>query len=158
MVYRDKGLCATDVPMIMRPAPYHGIEQPNHIARCRLCMTFDDLSDIAEKRLHVLGGRCDHDFAVLVFADVLPEKVTPRLNMGNAGFLWREFQPSFLQERLDERLDCMFSSLFGAASDDEVVSPSHQMHFGSAALDGRFGIFLPQLVLQTVEGQVRQDG
>ena len=48
MVYRDKGLFATDVPMIIRPAPYHGIEQPNHIARCRLCMTFDDLSDVAE--------------------------------------------------------------------------------------------------------------
>ena len=32
-----------------------------------------------------------------------------------------------------------------------------QIHFGSAALDGRFGIFLPQLLLQAVEGQVSQD-
>ncbi len=88
MVYRDKGLFAPDVPMIIRPTPSHGIEQPNHIARCRLCMPFDDLSDGAEKRFHVLGGRCDNDFAVLVFADVLPEKVKPRLNMGDAGFLW----------------------------------------------------------------------
>jgi hypothetical protein len=77
VVYRDKGLFATHVPVIIRPTPYQGIEQPNHIARGRLRMTFDDLADGAKKRFHVLGGRGDNDFTVLVFADMLPEKVKP---------------------------------------------------------------------------------
>lgn len=88
MVSRDNGLVAPDVPVSMRPAPSHGIAQPNPVARCGLRLTCDDLSDGAAKRLHVLGGRCEKDCAVRVWADMWPEHVTPRLNLGDAGFLW----------------------------------------------------------------------
>jgi len=78
--------------------------------------------------------------------------------MGDLGLLGREDQAAFVEELFHERSNLGFQQFFGTAGDDEVISKSHQIDFGSTTARRGFGIAFPQFGFEAVEGQICQDG
>jgi hypothetical protein len=86
------------------PTPNERVEQQDQMSRCGSLVLLHDLSDFFQERFHVLLGRFDDEFPV-VLAYVLSKKVEAVFNLRDEGFLNRERQPSFPQELLHARFD-----------------------------------------------------
>src|SRR5262249_56368464 len=71
---------------------------------------------------------------------------------------WGEFQPAFRQELTDDGKDFLFQQLTRAAGDDEVVGIADQMDLAPPLLGPRGGEARTQPLVESIEGQVRQDG
>ena len=77
--YRVRPLC-DDVPMVIRPASDHRVEQINQGFRLRRAVRLDGIPDFIQKRLHVPGRRLDQQLAV-IFSYILSEKIEAVLDM-----------------------------------------------------------------------------
>ena len=103
-----KNSLAHHVPMIIGPTPYFGVEFVNQIGGRPANRSFDRFSDARQEGLDVFLGRLNEQFPVRVDAHVLSEEIKTCLHVRDDRLRRREFQPSFLQEPLDERLDLGF--------------------------------------------------
>ncbi len=121
---RVRRLC-DDVPMVVGPAPDHGVEQSNPGFLLRRSVRPDGLSDVIQKRLHVPGRRLDQQLAV-VFAYILSEKVEAFRDVRDFGLFLRELKTPCDEESLDARFDFTLQQFLRAAGNNKVVriSPS----------------------------------
>ena len=89
-----EGLFAHHVPVIVGPAPNHGVELGDQIRRCGLLIGLHDLPDLAEECLDILSGGFDQKFT-RVLTYILAQKIEAVLDVCDAGFLRRQFQTAF---------------------------------------------------------------
>jgi hypothetical protein len=86
VVHFGKGLLARHVPVIVRPASDNRVELSYEVSGSCLCIRLYDCSDFPQERLHVLAGRLDQDFTVIV-TNVLSEKIKSVRDVRYLGFL-----------------------------------------------------------------------
>jgi len=96
------------VPMIVGPAHNFGVELMDQIGGRHAQRGFDCLPDAAQKGFDILLGRLDEQFPVGILAHVLSKEIKTFLHVSDDRLRGRKFQPSFLQELLDEGLDFSF--------------------------------------------------
>src|SRR5919197_2865916 len=120
-IYTDKGLLGICVSVIVRPSPYFGVECRYQPVCCSLFVILNDFSDARKERLHVLLRRFNKELPVIL-TYMLPEKVKSLLDVRYPGFLFREFQSSWLQICDHEGFDFVFQDLFRVSCYDESSS------------------------------------
>jgi len=94
-----------DVPVIVGPAPYFGVQPINQFGSRQAQASFNYLADAIQEDFHILLGRFDEQFPRGVLAHVLSEKIKALLHMRDDCFLGRKFQPTWLQELLNQGLN-----------------------------------------------------
>jgi hypothetical protein len=100
-----KDSLAYHVPMIVGPTSYFGIEHVNQIGGRPANSSFDRCSDARQEGLNIfLGGHNEH-LPVRVSAHILSEEIKTGPHVRDDRLRRREFQPSFVQELLDEGLN-----------------------------------------------------
>src|SRR5262249_15705586 len=155
----DKGFLGRRVSVKVCPTPYFGSkcgDQP--VCRGRF-LILDDLSDVRKERFDVLFRWACKEFPI-VLTYMLSEKVKPVLNVRYAGFLFREFQPSFPQKIGDEGLDLLFQDLFRDTCDEEVVTIAHQIDLLVHTFQGLWTgvrVFLAKYPFQSVQCRISKD-
>lgn len=77
----------TDVPVIVGPTSYDGVEYLDHLGSSGTSVCFENGTDLGQVAFDRCLGWLDDQFAV-VFTDVLTEKVEPLFDVYNTGFLW----------------------------------------------------------------------
>ena len=107
----DKGCFCRSMLVKVGPSPYFGVEESDEPVCRGLFVSPDDFSDACKKRVHVCLRRTSQKWSV-VLARMLSEEVKSVLDVRYPGFLFREFQPSFLEECHDEGCDFNFQYLF----------------------------------------------
>ena len=125
-IYTDKGFLGICVSVIVRPSPYFGVECRYQPVCCSLFVILNDFSDVRKERFHVLLRRFNKELPV-VLTYMLPEKVKSLLDVRYPGFLFREFQSSWLQICYHEGFDFVFQDLFRVSCYDEVIREAHQV-------------------------------
>ena len=103
-----KGFGRTDVPMIISPTSYLGVEFFDQIGGRETQRGLDCSSGAIQEGFNILPGRLDEQFSIRIPAHVLSEKIKAFLHVRNDCLCRRKFKPSFLQELLDEGLDLTF--------------------------------------------------
>src|ERR687887_1254003 len=125
-IYTDKGFLGICVSVIVRPSPYCGVECRYQPVCCSLFVILNDFSDVRKERFHVLLRRFNKELPVIL-TYMLPEKVKSLLDVRYPGFLFREFQSSWLQICDHEGFDFVFQDLFRVSCYDEVIREAHQV-------------------------------
>ena len=97
-----------DVPMIIGPTSYFGIEPVDQIGGRHAQRIFDVSSDAIQKGLAILFGRLNEQFPIGVLAHILSEKIKAFLYVRDDRLRRRELQSSFVQKLLHEGLDFSF--------------------------------------------------
>jgi hypothetical protein len=97
-----------NVPMIISPTSYFGVEFFDQIGGRETQRGLDCSSDAIQEGFNILPGRLDEQFSIRIPAHVLSEKIKAFLHVRNDCLCRRKFKPSFLQELLDEGLDLTF--------------------------------------------------
>ena len=97
-----------DVPMIIGPTSYFGVEPMDQIGRRHTQRSFDVSADAIQKGLDILFGRLNEQFPVRVLAHILSEKVEAFLHMRDDRLRRGKLQSSLLQKLLHEGLDFSF--------------------------------------------------
>ena len=97
-----------DVPMIIGPTPYFGVEPTDQIGGRHAQRSFDSSTDTIQKGLNILFGRLNEQFPVGVFAHILSEKIKAFLYVRDHRLRRRKLQSSFAQKLLYEGLDFSF--------------------------------------------------
>ena len=67
-------------------------------------------------------------FVLLVLAHVEPKEVETLLNMGNLGFLFREFQPPVRKKLADERFNLSFEIFAIATGNHKIVGITDEVY------------------------------
>jgi hypothetical protein len=142
------------MPVIWRPTPDDRIEAQYQVASRGLLVGLHAGSTFLQEGFHVLLGGLGQVRAA-VFPDMLAETVEPLVDMGDVGFLGREWETTFTQKHFHQRFDFRFQQLFAAAGANEVIRPSH--HLDHAVAD--FGSTETPLeaLLESIERQIHQD-
>ena len=94
-----------DVPVIVGPSPYFGVQPIDQFGSRQAQASFNYLADAIQEDFHILLGRFDEQFPRGVLAHVLSEKIKALLHMRDDCFLGRKFQPTWLQELLNQGLN-----------------------------------------------------
>ena len=156
----DKGFFSRSVSVKVRPSSYFGVELCYQPACCSLFVVLDDLSDACKKRFHVLFRRaCEKLPVVLTY--ILSEKVKSVLNVRYPGFLFREFQSSFLEKFYNEWFDFYLQHLFRDASYNEVVRITYQVYLLVLAFErSPAGVWvrLAEYPFQAIQRHIGKDG
>src|SRR5882757_8634280 len=105
VINASKRAFAYRVPMIVNPTANLGVELIDQVGGRHAMCVFDDSSDALQEGSNILLGRLDEQFPIGISAHILSEEIKAVLHVRNDGLRKREFQPSFLQELLDEGLD-----------------------------------------------------
>jgi hypothetical protein len=69
VIHRRVRLLCDDVPMVIRPAPNHRIEQINHGFLLRRAVHLDRFPDAVQKRFYVFGRRLDGRVTLQLFTE-----------------------------------------------------------------------------------------
>ena len=94
-----------DVPMIISPTSYLGVEFLYQIGGRGAQRGLDCSPDTIQEGFNVLLGRLDEQFSIRIPAHVLSEEIKAFLHVRDDCLCRRKFKPSFLQELLDDGLD-----------------------------------------------------
>ena len=97
--------------MIIRPSANFGVELRYQPVCWSLFVVLNELSDVRKKRFHVFLRRASQKLSV-VLTYILSEKVESVLNVRYGGFLFREFQTTFLEECYHQGFDFGCQDLF----------------------------------------------
>jgi len=97
-----------DVPMIVGPALYFGVQPINRFGSRQAQASFNYLSDAIQEDFHVLLGRLNEQFPTGILAHVLSEEIKALLHVRDDRLLGRKFQPTWLQKPLDQGLNFSF--------------------------------------------------
>jgi hypothetical protein len=144
---------AGDMLMIVCPSPDEGVELIDQVPGGGLGVRLDECANLGEKGFDVFGRGFDQDGAFIA-SHVLSQEVKSVFNVGNASLLGGEVQPPFLKELLYERFHVLFQDGDITAGDDKVIRKPDHVDFGFASGHRGSRIFLAELFLQTIEGQV----
>jgi hypothetical protein len=108
VIHTYKRVFTHDVPMIISPTSYLGVEFFYQIGGRGTQRGLDCSADTIQEGLNILLGGLDEQFSIRLPAHVLSEKIKTFLHVRDDCLCRREFKPSFLQELLDEGLDLTF--------------------------------------------------
>ena len=97
-----------EVPVIIGPTPYFGVQPINQAGSRQTQASFNYLSDAVQEDFHVPLGRLDEQLSVGIPAHVLSEEIKALLHVRDDCLLGRKFKPSWSQKLLDEGLDFSF--------------------------------------------------
>jgi hypothetical protein len=132
--------------MVLCPTSNDGIKHENESSRRQCLVLCDDFPDLFQVCMHILSCWFNQQFALLscfVLAYVLTQEIEPVLNMGDAGFLGREFSPSFCHEGFDEGFDILLKQFFFCCCYDKIIGVSHKIDFCRYPFYCRFWEALP---------------
>ena len=124
-----------DVAVIKGPAPQNGVELTDQVSLAESATAANDLAHLLQEGVRVFLGGLDEQH-VAEFAEVLSKEVESGFDGRDAGFLGRELQAPVGQKLFDQWLDFIFQQFLGAASDDEVVRVTNEVHLGAGQLMG----------------------
>ena len=90
-IYFAKGAATDNVPVIVGPSPYFGVEDKNQVGGCFGAPFPYGFSDVLQEELNILLRRLNEQFAARVSAHVLSEKIEARGHVRDDGLIWGEF-------------------------------------------------------------------
>ena len=97
-----------DMPMIIRPTSYLGVEFVDQFGGRPTPGGFDGFTDVVQEGFNVLLGRLDEQFSIGIPAHVLSEKIKALFHVRDDCLRRRKFKPPFAQELFDRGFDFSF--------------------------------------------------
>ena len=97
-----------DVPVIIGPTPYFGVQPINQLGSRQTHASFNYLPDAVQEDFHILLGRLDEQLPIGIPAHILSEEIKALLHVRDDCLLGRKLKPSWSQKLLDEGLDFSF--------------------------------------------------
>jgi hypothetical protein len=108
VIHAIEGAFTCDMPMVVRPTSYLGVEFINQFGSRPTPCGFDGFPDGVQEGFNILLGRLNEQFPFGIPAHMLSEKVKALFHVRDDGLRRREFQPSFSQELFDQGFDFSF--------------------------------------------------
>lgn len=108
-VIRTRKRAFTDnVPMVISPTSYLGVEFFDQIGGRGTQRGLDCFSDAIQEGFNILPGRLDEQFSIRIPAHVLSEKIKALFHVRDDCLRERKLKSSLLQKLLDEGFDFPF--------------------------------------------------
>ncbi len=123
-----KGFLGNNMPMVVSPAPYSGVELSYHHIRWSCLVGFEILSDAGQKGFNRISGRLDKKLTILVLAHIEPKKIKSIPDMCDTGFLGRKLQSTRFQECHNSRHYLIFQQFSRSSCNDKIIRISDNIN------------------------------